>query len=108
VGFGPREPVPVQDTAEPKLGIDGRPHRGCLQVRELSARVESVGDDFCNDRRAIPTPAMLRRRRDAVDAHQLLKGAADARRDRFAVDFGQDGSYLGDSTGIQFKVTQMQ
>ena len=25
----------------------------------------------------------------------------------FAVDFGQDGNYIGDSTGIQFKVTNV-
>jgi len=39
--------------------------------------------------------------------HKVLTVSAGDTLD-FAVDFGQDGSYLGDSTGIQFKVTQVQ
>ena len=39
--------------------------------------------------------------------HKVLAVSAGDTLD-FAVDFGQDGSYLGDSTGIQFKLTQVQ
>jgi hypothetical protein len=39
--------------------------------------------------------------------HHVLTVSAGDTLD-FAVDFGQDGSYLGDSTGIQFKLTQVQ
>ena len=48
-----------------ELGIDGRAHRGCLQIGELCARGESVGHDLCDDRRAIAhagdAPAASRR-----------------------------------------------
>ena len=39
--------------------------------------------------------------------HRMLTVSAGYTLD-FAVDFGQNGNYLGDSTGIQFKVTQVE
>ena len=39
--------------------------------------------------------------------HHVLTVSAGDTLD-FAVDFGQNGDYLGDSTGIQFKVTQVK
>ncbi len=52
--------------------------------------------------------------REAVDSyrsptffHRVLTLSAGDTLD-FAVDFGQDGNYTSDSTGIQFKVTQAQ
>ena len=42
-----------------------------------------------------------------VSFHHVLTMSAGDTLD-FAVDFGQNGNYYGDSTGIQFKVTQVE
>ena len=45
--------------------------------------------------------------RSPLSFHHVLTVSAGDTLD-FAVDFGQDGNYFGDSTGIQFKITQVK
>ena len=101
---GPNNEVSVVRWTAPSSGSFGV--QGAVAGLDYQYPTTTTFYEVLNSHRILFTATIDSYKSPVFFQHVLTVSAGDTV--DFAVDFGQDGNYIGDSTGIQFKVTNVR